>query len=104
VLEAAKKPLGRGVWIFDASDTNNYEQKLTIPLRRPSPIGAFEARVFGPFLVIRTREPTRTIPRYLERALAAESLGQELFIGDADVNVATLRRAARRYGVLPPPR
>jgi hypothetical protein len=103
-LDAAEKPLGRGVWVFDASDTNNYDQKLTIPLRRPSPTSAFEARVFGPFLVIRTREPTRTIPRYLERALAAESLGQQLFIGDADVNVATLRRAARRYGVLPPPR
>ena len=103
-LDAAKKPLGRGVWVFDASDTNNYEQKLTIPLRRPSPTSAFEARVFGPFLVIRTRAPTRTIPRYLERALAAESLGQQLFIGDADVNVATLRRAAKRYGVLPPPR
>jgi hypothetical protein len=104
VLEAARKPLGRGVWVLDASDTNNYEQKLTIPLRRPSPTSAFEARVFGPFLVIRTREPTRTIRRYLERALAAESLGQELFIGDADVNVATLRRAAKRYGVLPPGR
>jgi 4-amino-4-deoxy-L-arabinose transferase-like glycosyltransferase len=104
VLGAAKKPLGRGVWVFDASDTNNYDQKLTIPLRRPSPTSEFEARVFGPFLVIRTRAPTRTIPRYLERALAAESLGQQLFIGDADVNVATLRRAAKRYGVLPPPR
>jgi len=104
VLDAAKKPLGRGVWVFDASDTNNYDQKLTIPLRRPSPTSAFEARVFGQFLVIRTRAPTRTIPRYLERALAAESLGQQLFIGDADVNVATLRRAAKRYGVLPPPR
>jgi mannosyltransferase len=104
VLESARKPLGRGVWVFDASDTNNYEQKLTIPLRRPSPTGAFEARVFGPFLVIRTLEPTRTVPRYLERALAVESLGQQLFIGDADVNMATLKRAARRYGVLPPPR
>jgi hypothetical protein len=103
-LESARKPLGRGVWVFDASDTNNYTQKLTIPLRAPSPNGAFEARVFGPFLVIRTRRPTRTIARYLERALAVEALGQQLFIGDADVNVDTVRRAAKRYGVLPPGR
>jgi hypothetical protein len=103
-LDAAHKPLGRGVWVFDQSDTNNYEQKLTIPLRVPSPHAAFEARVFGPFLVIRTRARTRTIPRYLERALAVEAVGQQLFIGDADVNVDTVRRAAKRYGVLPPPR
>ena len=103
-LESARKPLGRGVWVFDASDTNNYEQKLTIPRRVPSPQAAFEARVFGPFLVIRTRRPTRTIPQYLERALAVEAVGQQLFIGDADVNVDTVRRAARRYGVLPPAR
>jgi hypothetical protein len=103
-LASARKPLGRGVWVFDASDTNNYEQKLTIPLRLPSPYAAFEARVFGPFLVIRTRAPTRTIPRYLALSLAVEALGQQLFIGDADVNVDTVRRAAKRYGVLPPPR
>ena len=103
-LESARKPLGRGVWVFDASDTNNYDQKLTIPLRLPSPQAAFEARVFGPFLVIRTRHPTQTIPQYLERALAVEALGQQLFIGDADVNVDTIRRAAKRYGVLPPAR
>ena len=102
-LESAK-PLGRGVWVFDASDTNNYEQKLTIPLRRPSPTGAFVARTFGPFLVVRTSAPTRTVARYIVRALAVEALGQQLFIGDADVNMATLRRAAKRYGVLAPPR
>jgi 4-amino-4-deoxy-L-arabinose transferase-like glycosyltransferase len=103
-LEAARKPLGRGVWVFDASDTNNYDQKLTIPLRLPRPESAFEARVFGPFLVIRTLRPTRTIARYLKRSIAVEAVGQQLFIGDADVNIDTVRRAARRYGVLPPAR
>jgi len=63
VLVHARLPLGHGVWVFDASDTNNYEQKLTIPLRLPSPYAAFEARAFGPFLVIRTRAPTRTRSR-----------------------------------------
>jgi hypothetical protein len=96
VLRAAPKPLGRGVWVFDASDTNNFDQKLRIPLRIPYPYSDFEGRVFGPFLVIRTRAPTRTIVRYLELAELVQFVGRSLYIGDADINITTVREAAKR--------
>src|ERR671928_1915588 len=98
VLRAAPKPLGRGVWVFDASDTNNFSPKLTIPLRMPRPASAFEARVWGPFLVIRSLEPTRTVRRYLEETRAVEVTGQSIYIGDADVNLDTAKRALKRLG------
>ncbi|TMK90549.1 MAG: hypothetical protein E6G42_09575 [Actinobacteria bacterium] len=98
VLRAAPKPLGRGVWVFDASDTNNFTPKLTIPLRLPRPASAFEARVWGPFLVIRSLEPTRTPRRFLQESRAVQLVGQSLYIGDADVNVDTVDRALRRLG------
>ena len=93
VLLSASKPLGRGVWLFDASENSNYEPKLTIPRRRPAPADAYEVRVFGPYLVVRTREPVRTARRYLESASQAMVLGKALVIGDADVNFVTVRRA-----------
>jgi Dolichyl-phosphate-mannose-protein mannosyltransferase len=98
VLRAAPKPLGRGVWVFDASDTNNFTPRLTIPLRMPRPASAFEARVWGPFLVIRSLEPTRTPRRFLEESQAVELAGQSIYIGDADVNLDTVKRALRRLG------
>src|SRR5205807_4493004 len=49
--------LGRGVWVFDASDTNNFVQRMTIQLRLPYPSRRYEAGVYGPFLVIRSRAP-----------------------------------------------
>jgi hypothetical protein len=97
-LEDAPGRLGRGVWLFDAYDTNNVDQRLTIPLRLPRPAAAFEARVFGPYLVIRTREPTGTPVNYLERAAAALVVGKTLDIGDADVNFDTISRAASLLG------
>ena len=93
VLLSTEKPLGRGVWLFDASENSNYDPKLTIPRRRPSPPEAYEAHVFGPYLVVRTREPVRTVARYLESASQAMILGKALVIGDADVNFVTVRRA-----------
>ena len=93
-LRAAPKPVGRGVWVFDASEHNNIDPKLTIPLRRPYPAHQFDAKVFGPYLVIRTKRPTRTIARYLSMASQVEVLGKKLYIGDADVNFFTIRRAA----------
>ena len=56
-LERQPKPLGRGVWILDASERNNLKPRLEIENRDPGPPGLFETRVFGPFLVLRTREP-----------------------------------------------
>jgi hypothetical protein len=97
-LERAAKPLGRGVWVFDAYDTNNVVQRLRIPLRLPRPAEQFEARVFGPYLVLRTREPTVTPLGYLRQAAAATVVGRTLEIGDADINFATVSRAAQLLG------
>ena len=86
-------PLGRGVWVFDASDTNNFTQKLTIPLRYPNPKSDFQARVFGPFLVIRSREAMRTPQEFLLETRQAQILGRSLGSGDADVNLLTADQA-----------
>jgi hypothetical protein len=91
-----KRPLGRGVWVFDASDTNNFDPRLTIELRVPRPASAFEARVYGPFLVIRSRRPTETPRTYLELSAKAMGIGKTLFIGDADINALTVSRATER--------
>lgn len=93
-LVEASRPLGRGVWILNASDTTNPEQRAEVPLRFPRPRSAFEARVFGPYLVLRTREPTQTPERYLQMAAAAMIVGKTLGIGDADINFGTISRAA----------
>ncbi len=90
------KSLGHGVWVFDASDTNNFTQQMTIPLRYPNPASDFEARVFGPFLVIRTRRPTVTPKQFLIDSRQVELVGKSLFMGDADVNLLTVDRALSR--------
>jgi hypothetical protein len=95
-LRSAPRPLGRGVWVFDASSHNNIAPKKTIPLRRPYPASKFDAAVFGPYLVVRTRHRARTVRRYLRMASQVEILGKELYIGDADVNFFTVRRAAHQ--------
>jgi hypothetical protein len=91
-----RRPLGRGVWVFDASDTNNFDPRLTIELRVPRPASAFEARVYGPFLVIRSRRPTETPRTYLELSAKAMGIGKTLFIGDADINALTVSQATER--------
>jgi hypothetical protein len=90
--------LGRGIWVFDASDTNNEEPRLRVPLRYPQPASDFEARTFGPFLVIRSREPARTPRRFLEQSRSVEQVGRSLYMGDADVNLLTVDRALERLG------
>ena len=90
-----ERPLGHGVWVLDASKTTNYVRSLQVPLRSPRPAAAFEVRAFGPFLVIRTREPVLTPGRYLLRAGQAMLVGKALFLGDADINLPTIERAAR---------
>ena len=75
---SAPKPLGRGVWVLDASDNNNFTPRLHIPLRYPRPASKFEARVFGPFLVIRSRKPTGTIREFLLQTQAVQLVGQSL--------------------------
>jgi Dolichyl-phosphate-mannose-protein mannosyltransferase len=88
-------PLGRGVWVFDASERNNPKPRLEIERRLPTPEGAFEVRAFGPFLVIRTRRPTVTPRSYLFHAARAMVVGRSLGIGDVDINMGTVERAAR---------
>jgi hypothetical protein len=87
--------LGRGVWVLDASERNNIRPRLEIDYRLPTPEAAFEARVFGPFLVIRTREPVLTPKTFLYDAARALLVGQQLGIGDADINLQTVVRAER---------
>jgi len=90
-----ERPLGHGVWVFDASKTTNFERSLEIRRISPRPASAFVVRDFGPFLVIRTREPVVTPKQYLVRAGEAMLVGKRLFLGDADINLPTVERAAR---------
>jgi hypothetical protein len=94
-LRAHDGTLGRGVWVLDASERNNRRPRLEIEARLPEPPGAFEAQAFGPFLVVRTREPVKTAQGYLRAAGRAMLLGRSLQIGDADVNLLTIERAER---------
>jgi hypothetical protein len=92
-------PLGRGIWVFDASDTTNARPSGTIRLALPKPPRMFVARAFGPYLVIRTRAALHTHARYLAVAENVMRLGRALSIGDADVNLHTMLLAADRiYG------
>ena len=88
-------PLGRAVWVFDASERNNVKRALEIERRLPDPAAPFEARVFGPFLVIRTREPVVTPETYLYLSARALLVGRSLGIGDSDINLRTVVLAAR---------
>jgi len=99
VLYRAHKPLGRGVWVLDASDTSNFNPRLTIPLLYPSPPSRFVARVFGPFLVIRSREPTRTIREFLLETQSVQFVGEDLYLGDSDINLLTVERALGLRGL-----
>ena len=94
-LLAQDRPLGRGVWVLDASERNNLEPALEIEARSPTPATDFEVAHFGPFLVVRSREAVATPDRYLLLAGRAQLLGRSLGIGDADVNLLTIERADR---------
>jgi hypothetical protein len=96
-LEEAGEPLGRGVWVLDASDYVDQSQaRMTIPSATPGP--EFETRAFGPFLVVRTTEPTRTPREFLEATRAVQELGLELAIGDAALNLLTADEALEKLG------
>ena len=93
-LQEAPAPLGRGVWIFSSWGPTSAEPSLSIPWRLPRPAAPFEGRVFGPYLVLRTRDRTGTPERYLRLAAAAMIVGKSLGIADADTNFTTIERAA----------
>jgi hypothetical protein len=94
-LENAKRPLGHGLWVFDAFDTNNYWRRTEIRLVRPEPESEFEVRVFGPFLIVRSRAPAETPRGFLKLSRKVELIGKcpGLCIGDADINLQTTLRA-----------
>src|SRR5262245_38405160 len=94
-------PLGRAVWVLDASERNNDRRSLEITYRLPDPAAPYEARVFGPFLVLRTVDPVVTPRRFLYLSARALLVGQSLGTGDADVNIRTVvlaERVVRGYG------
>jgi hypothetical protein len=96
-LKDVPEPLGRGVWVFDASDTTNVWERQTIRYAVPRPASAFEARRYGPYLVIRSREPLRTRQRFLDVSEEVMRLGRRLQIGDADVNLHSLLVAESHF-------
>ena len=87
--------LGHGVWVLDASDAYDPDVvRLTLPDRSPGP--RFESEVFGPFLVIRSREPMRTPERFLQDTVLVSRLGRELAIGDSWLNLETAKAGLRQ--------
>ena len=88
-------PVGRGIWVLDASKRNNVKARLEVEEVVPSPADLFDVRAFGPFLVIRTREATLTPEAYLYAATRAMLVGRSLGIGDTDTNLATVEKASR---------
>ncbi len=56
-------------------------------------------RVFGPFLVARSRKPTRTIREFLLETQAVQFVGEDLYIGDSDINLLTVERALGMRGL-----
>jgi hypothetical protein len=96
-LKDVPEPLGRGVWVFDASDTTNVWERQTIRFALPAPASAFEGRAYGPFLVIRSRKPLRTRQRFLDVSEEVMRLGRTLQIGDADINLHSLLIAESRF-------
>jgi hypothetical protein len=95
-LKGIHGELGRGIWVFDASDTTNEQQRASIAFVLPHPASEFEGRVYGPYLVIRTRGPLRTRARYTAVAKRVLRVGQSLQINDAEVNLHTIVQAESR--------
>ncbi len=94
-LHETRKPLGRGVWVFDASDSSvPSRRKLTIPEDVPS--AAYEGHAWGPFLVIRTKRPVGDAKTFFRDTAAVELLGRILGIGDASINLQTAITALSR--------
>jgi hypothetical protein len=104
-LEGARKPLGRGVWLFDASERTNKEPRATIPRVSLDPAADFETAAFGPYLVIRTTKPTGCVAHYLElsRRVAVVAASPPLRLGDAGTNRDTMMEAQSRLRHEKPP-
>jgi hypothetical protein len=104
-LLEAPSPLGRGVWVLDRSDgsrtVSNWSWLLEID--DVSPGTQFETRVFGPFLVIRTLEPTGTPSKFLldtievQRTQLVQAYPLAYWdIANAEINDSTANAALER--------
>ena len=94
-LAEARKPLGRGVWIFDATDQlDASKQRFSVASVSPGP--QFEVRAFGPFLVIRTPKPVLTAETFFRDTSVVEYQGKLIGIGDAGLNYQTAVTALAR--------
>ncbi|MFN2628485.1 MAG: hypothetical protein ABR569_07610, partial [Gaiellaceae bacterium] len=96
-LRDVPEPIGRGVWVFDASDTTNVWERQTIEYALPRPTSGFEGRAYGPYLVIRSRAPLGTRRRFLDVSKRVMRFGVGLRIGDADINLRSLLIAESRF-------
>jgi hypothetical protein len=94
----APEPLGRGVWVLDASDgsriVSNWSWRLEIQDRSPG--RAYETRAFGPFLIVRTVAPTGSPLAFLWDTLAVQRMGLNLWIVNAEINYQTASAALDR--------
>ena len=99
-LAEAPKPLGRGVWVFDATDQLDAD-KRRYTIENVSPGPQFESRAFGPFLVVRTLRPTEDAETFLRYTAAVETRGRLLGIGDAGLNHDTAVTALDRLREAP---
>ena len=91
-----EEPLGRGVWVHDATN-NNVVRRYEIPeVAPPGDKDRFDVRAFGPFLVIRSKAPERTAEAFLRDTVKVQLLGKELGISDADINYPTALVALNR--------
>ena len=95
-LKRIPEPIGRGVWVLDASDTTNIRERQRIAFALPEPQSAFEGRADGPDRVSRSRRPLGTRSNYLAVSARVMRLGLRLGIGDADVNLRALVQAESR--------
>jgi hypothetical protein len=97
-LMAAPEPLGRGVWVLDASEGNVIQggptSRLAIENRSPGP--EFESRTFGPFLVLRTVAPVGSPEAFLRATVRVQELGRELGVETASLNYRTAAVALAR--------
>ena len=96
-LEDEGEALGRGVWVLDASSPDDSSERLSIAGHSPGP--EFEARAFGPFLVVRTIAPVGSAAEFLDYTIRVERLGEELGVASAhDTRLAVEAALARVRG------
>jgi hypothetical protein len=83
------------VWVFDATDQlDASKQRFTVPSVSPGP--QFEARAFGPFLLVRTKRPVGDVETFFRDTAVVQYKGKLIGIGDAGLNYQTAVTALRR--------